>query len=271
MDEHVSNDRQFLNIPQSEAQYLVHARATFYPGFVRIYIPNKPYLKLQENLELSGLLSSSRSQNIYTETDTERSIRRTRKAITDYVLCNNFSLFVTFTFRDDRQDIDRCKTKMSNWLKNQRKRKGVFQYLIVPEFHKDKLSIHFHALIDGYAGDVIRAISSRTGKYLKQAGHDVFEVPSYTLGFTNAKKIEPDGYVKVGFYLQKYITKEMPLFLNKNRYWASRGLKKPKTQDNPEHWYKVISPDREYILENGRFIEFETGKHPLVDMYVEQV
>lgn len=51
------------------------------------------------------------------ETDVERSIRRTRKKIKDYVLCNEFGLFATFTFREDRYDVDRCKTRMARWEK----------------------------------------------------------------------------------------------------------------------------------------------------------
>lgn len=260
---------KFFGIPQHEAQQLVYAQATYYPRFARVYIPNQPYPKVRPGLEPSEIVPSSRSQNKYTETDVERSIRRTRKVIKDYVFCNNFELFATFTFKKERQDIARCKTKMSNWLKNQQKRKGRFEYLIVPEFHKDKQAIHFHSLIDGYKGELRQSLSSRTGRPLKQSGRDVFEIPSYTLGFTNVKKIDPNTSSIVGFYLQKYITKEMPLFFNKNRYWVSRGLSKPNTEDNPEPWYKVAKPDREYAVDNGKILEFDSGKNLIIDIYLE--
>ncbi len=206
-------------ITSDEAYYLVHAKASHYPNFVRIYLPKASYEKIKPNLELSNRIkkNNSSSSQFTEESDLERSLRRTRKTIKDYVFCNQFELFVTFTFKQDRQNIDRCKAKMNNWLKNQKKRTGKFEYIIVPEFHKDKQSIHFHALIKGYQGRLKQSVNPKTQMPIKQGVRYVYELPSYTLGFTNVKIIDDkqDSLTKVGFYIQKYITKDMPIFANK--------------------------------------------------------
>jgi len=256
----------------SAASKVVRAKATYYPTFVRVFIPNTPYMKDPEGFEKSatpGMLLKLSVDEQY-ETDVERSIRRTRKRIKDYVLCNEFDLFATFTFRDDRYDIGHCKTRMAGWLKNQRARTGKFCYLIVSEFHKDK-ALHFHALLGGYMGRVEPSINPKTGDQLSQGRHLVYELPSYTLGFTNVKKIEPDkdSQTKVGFYIQKYITKDMPLFFGKNRYWASKGLALPTEEDNPQEWYKHIEPTRHYVNDHGTILEFDKNTNPLTDMFLE--
>lgn len=241
MDSQHSDLNSIKPLIADDAYDLIHATASHYPTFVRLYQPKAPYEKLKPFLELNNPAkkTSSVSSQFTEETDLERSLRRTRKTIKDYVFCNQFELFATFTFKDDRQNIDRCKTKMNNWLKNQQKRIGKFEYIIVPEFHKDQQSIHFHALIMGYQGRVMQSVNPKTNMPIKQGTRYVYELPSYTLGFTNVKIIDDkqDSLTKVGFYIQKYITKDMPVFANKNRYWASRGLLKPYVEDNPPEWY----------------------------------
>lgn len=255
-----------------EPFYRVKAKVSWYPSFARVFIPDVPYIKLSPGLEARNLQSFGKTNDsVYEESDLERSLRRTRKTIKDYVLCNSFDIFSTFTFKDDRQSIDRCKAKMANWLKNSQKRSGKFDYLIVPEFHKDKQSIHFHALIKGFGGELKESVNAKTGHKILQSKRQVFEIPSYTLGFTNVKKIDAgtENQTKIGFYIQKYITKDMPIFHGKNRYWVSKGLKKPKTEDNLEPWYMFVVPNREYITKYGVIWEFDSGNSPLSDMYIE--
>lgn len=259
-------------VKSADAHYLVYAKATYFPKFVSVYIPNVPYKKLYVGLESADDLTPSiTSSRDIRESNIERSLRLTRKKIKEYVFCNDFELFATFTFKDDRYDVDRSKTKMTNWLKNQRRRSGSFEYLLVPEFHKDKKAIHFHALIKGYSGVLVPAINPRTGKQITKKERKYYSLKSYRLGFSNVKKIDSDkdSQTKVGFYLMKYITKDMPIFFGKNRYRASAGLKKPIAEENPEPWYRIVEPSRIYPLENGRIMEFDAGVHPLVDIYIE--
>src|SRR5665647_2155859 len=91
---------------QTQASYTVHTQATYYPEYVRIYFPDKPYDKLLPGYEPTKkhvLKSSVANQN--SEDDIERSLRRTKKTIRDYAICNYFELFATFTFKNDRKNV----------------------------------------------------------------------------------------------------------------------------------------------------------------------
>lgn len=148
----------------------------------------------------------------------ERSLRRSKQLITDVVLCNDFDIFATFTFKKERQNIELCKSKMSNWLHSQQKTHGRFKYLIVPEFHKDKKSIHFHALMKDYKGNI-----TASGKFIN--GRESYNLLSYRSGFTTAVYI--DDPEAVSLYVRKYITKDMPMLPGKKRFWLSTGLERP--------------------------------------------
>jgi hypothetical protein len=280
-----------INNPFQES-LLIEAQATYYPGMVQIFIPKHPIVRkgigfdlpsrsgsflTQEDLELQEL--SVRFDEITgfdigakdRESVIERSLRRTKKRIGDYILCNDFDMFVTFTIKDDRQNTERSRQKVLGWLKNQRKRNGKFRYIVVPEFHKDGESLHFHALIGEYTGGIKQAINPKTNKPLRQKGSPVFEIPGYTLGFNNVKLIgdKQEDKSKLSAYLKKYITKDMPIFDGKQRYWVSKGLIVPKLEDNPALWYKHVMPDWQHVFENGTLLRFNLEKNVLVDIFWE--
>lgn len=245
-------------VTEAEASYTVSAVATYYPDFTKVYIPNIPYHKLKPGFEFREQVAKSDRDPI---DDSDRSIRRTKKTVKDYVLCNRFELFATFTFATNRQDIDHCKRRMNNWLKNQKKRRGGFDYLIVPELHSDKTSLHFHALIRGYNGKIEVAINPKTGKPVIKGKTTFYTLPGYTLGFTNVKIIDysNSGHLKLARYVSKYITKDMPLFAQKNRYWGSHGLKLPEKEDNPADWYKAVVPYKTINLDHGKLLFFHNA------------
>jgi len=250
-------------LTRAEASYTVLAKATYYMSTTEIYVPNKPYEKLLPGMETrrkasQGATSSSTSS----KENLERSLRHTKKSIKEYIFSNSFDMFATFTFATDRQNMDKCRQKMSDWLKSQQKYHGKFEYLIVSELHKDGESIHFHALMQGFTGRIRQSLNPHTGQPLVQSKRKVFEFPGYTLGFTNVKMIEDteESRIKTGFYVMKYITKDTPTFANKNRYWVSRGLKKPRTEDNPEEWYLAILPDHAYQTEYGTIYLFDNKR-----------
>lgn len=160
-------------------------------------------------------------RRINTEDSIQRSVRRSRSVINDYVHCNDFDLFVTFTFdpkKVDRYDLNSTYIKMQGWLWRQHRKYKDFQYIIVPERHKDG-AIHFHALISGYEGNLLKT-------KVIQNNRRVYNIPSYRFGFTNAQYLDED-VKKTTAYLCKYITKDMELIHSRRRYWCSKNLKKP--------------------------------------------
>lgn len=263
-----------INNP-SQVSILVEAQATYYPTMISVYIPKEPIVKHGEGYEKPTRTSSFRleddSDAIKTETNIERSIRRTKKFIRDYVLCNDFELFITFTFKSDRQNITKIRKQMRTWLKNQRDRNGKFRYIIIPELHNDGKSLHFHALFGDYPGKLSQAINPKTNKPLIQKGKVIYMLDGYTLGFNNAKLISTDDAdrAKISSYIQKYITKDMPTFSNKNRYWVSSGLVLPRVEDNPEKWYLHVKPDWSKEFENGTLLRFNIHSNVLVDIFWE--
>ncbi len=239
-----------------EASYKVYAKETQYPHSSRIFIPKQPYSKLKEGMESET--KTSIGKGITDNDNLERSLRRTKSKIRDIALCNEFELFITLTMKVDRQDINKSKTKVINWFKNQQKRNGKFEYLAVPEFHKDKKSLHYHSLLKGYTGEVVQAVSPKTGEIL----NNKYNLKSYTLGFSDVRKIKqtPDDFNRVANYITKYVTKDMPLLFGKNRYWASHSLKRPIVIENPPEWYKDKKPDWQYESEYGTTMIFNNGK-----------
>ncbi len=232
---------EHFRLTEQQASFEVITKVSTYPEFIDEYKPNIPYQKINDGFELY-VEGGNKKQQQYTETppqyledDKERSVRRTRKKITDYIICNDFDLFCTFTFKDNRDDVIRCKKRMSTWLTNQKKQYGQFNYLIVAEYHKDKQSIHFHALLGGYHGPLTLARNHHTKQLLKRKGKQQYNLGSYRLGLNSAEEIT--SKLKAGYYLRKYITKEMILLPGKKRYWSSRGLKLPIVEYNPEPYY----------------------------------
>ncbi len=235
-----------------DASILVRAKATYYPQMATVYVPSKPYLVLLPGMVANKKLDRKKRKKKQSEDDLERSIRRAKKAIGDYIKCNRFELFCTFTFKDDRQDIDKCRAKMAGWLKRQRVRQGKFSYLIVAEQHKDG-ALHFHALFKDFTGKLVPAINPHTGKPILRKGKPVYNLTGYTLGHTTVQKISDTAgdHARVAAYIKKYITKNMPLFFGKNRYWCSQKLVAKKVENNPSDWYLKRKPDKVYRHPNG--------------------
>lgn len=263
-----------LNNPFQQA-LLIEAQATYYPHMVSVYLPKQPILRrpTADPKRLRGAVPKLEddAEASTKETHYERSTRRTKKRISDYALCNAFDMFVTFTFRDDRTNNERTRQQMRDWLKNQRNRNGKFQYLLVPEFHKDGEALHFHALFNAYPGKLTRATHQATNRPILQKGKQIYTLNSYTLGFNNVKLLGQydEDRSRVAAYIQKYITKDMPVFHGKQRYWASKGLLLPRVEDNPQEWYQYIEPDWQTETANGTILRFNHGTHPLSDMFLE--
>lgn len=265
--------KKLTQVDSSDTKYLVYTKATYYRDFVRIWIPNQPYIRQRNGYEGSAKGIKVRQQNADDdpyETNAERSIRRTRKAIKDCVNQNDFDLFATFTFANDRHNAERSRKRLATWLKNQRTRNGKFRYIVVPEHHKDG-ALHFHALLGNYTGKLKLAINPRTGKKIADGrGNYVRNFTEYTLGINSAKVIDGDASkTKTAYYLQKYITKETLNEFGKNRYWVSHGLTKPTVEENPEPFYQHFEADRHWVIDHGTVLEFDRYKHSLIDMFIE--
>lgn len=176
-----------------------------------------------------------------------RSIRRTKTTIADIIACNSFELWCTFTFdrrKVDRFDASACRRIMSLWLNRQRQTSPSLEYIIVPEYHKkcescveskaescdhkdSPKAIHFHAFMRGFRGRLKETKQ-------KDNGRIVYRFSGFRSGRSHCVRISnnPDDHRNIGNYMQKYITKDMPLIFGKKRFWSSKGLTRPTTHVN---------------------------------------
>lgn len=235
----------YHQIPEHSAYFNVNNYVKVYPSYSILFMYKQTQKKLSPNLELDDKFKTTKTKNKTQNLDSiERSLRRTKTIISDLVLCNQFELFCTFTFSQNRENINLSKTKMHNWLKSQQKTHGKFTYLIVPEFHKDKKAIHFHALLNNYKGKL-----TNSKKHLN--GRKVYNINSYRSGFSSAVYI--DNHQKVSSYIKKYIVKDMPMFQNKKRFWTSKYLIRPKVIHNIDTDIIKTEVEKTPIYENNLF------------------
>lgn len=152
----------------------------------------------------SSISSNKQKRNQCNELDIIRSVRRSRTVISDYILSNDFEMFVTFTFNPkkvNRYDLNACYLKMQSWLwRQQKKSNNEMKYIIVPEKHKDG-AIHFHAVMSNYPG-----LIKKTN--VIQNNRRVYNLTSFRFGFSNMQYLDDDKQ-KVASYVCKYITKDM--------------------------------------------------------------
>lgn len=181
----------------------------------------------KESLDVDDL-DNSYNVSLYSgeKTDEEKeyeklkNLWRIKTKIKDYILSNDFDYFWTLTFKADRYDYDLAFQKMGKWLRRMRDKYGKFDYIMIPELHKDG-AIHFHGVTGG-----LNAVIRDSG--VNHKGSEVYNCLDWEYGFTTLTKIRDKE--KTASYVTKYVTKEMQNSIvekGKKKYWCSRGLRKP--------------------------------------------
>lgn len=171
------------------------------------------------------------------EANFERASRRAKARLYDIVMCtHSFKYFVTLTISPetaDRTDYKAIIRKMNNWLDNNVRRRGLC-YALVPEYHADGVSIHFH----GFFNDVFPL--SDSGKTTKD-GRPIYNISGFKFGFSTAIEIVGE-YTAVCRYILKYVGKSGQKV--GSRFYLSGG--------------KLGTPRYEYF--NAEVDELEGGK-----------
>lgn len=160
------------------------------------------------------------------ERATASSMSRARCAVRNIALCNQFQYFVTWTLDPnmiDRYDAETVKKKVMKWLNNASSRKG-FQYVMVPERHKDG-AIHFHGLCNVGSVKLERAVNPHTGKVMStEKGQPIYNMADWSLGFSTCIPID-EHYERSCNYLVKYMEKNCGKIFGK-WYFSSRNLRR---------------------------------------------
>lgn len=166
------------------------------------------------------------------------SLSRSKRNITDLILCNPFEYFCTFTFnaeKIDRYNYDACQSKLRKFFNNFKSRYAPdFKYLIIPEFHKDK-AIHFHGVVSGIPESEFS---------VNENGYMDWTRYSRSFGFFSCSKIR--NYNACAFYVSKYVTKDL-CAVGKGRsvYMCSLGLNRPELVYDEDNIPMLFKPDFE--------------------------
>lgn len=165
------------------------------------------------------------------------SLSRSRRLIQEYILCNHFDLFCTFTFDKakvrDRHDYKELKKQFSKFLNNYKNRHDKnFKYLYIPELHKDG-AVHFHGVMTmPYYLCSHREIYVRIGgvkrKVPNKKGYMDWRHYSERFGHFSCSWIRDN--VRCAVYVSKYMTKDLAQWFERNGQIVmhSKGLARPE-------------------------------------------
>ena len=134
-----------------------------------------------------------------------RNYKTAHRRLYDKIQCNRqLNLFVTLTLNEQeisRTDYGEIIKKLSTWLDN-RVRRDHLAYILVPEYHKDGKSIHFHGVMNENGLHLVNSGHKRNGK-------TVYNVEDFPYGFTTAIRITNPKNGDAGDAISKYVHKYM--------------------------------------------------------------
>lgn len=232
-----------------------NTKITSYPNGYREIIHKKSgMVKMKEGFTMTDKEVEARiaaAQRPVTQSEQEERTAkqefRIKRKIRQLILANPFDYFCTLTLNPEKVnslDYEASKKRLLTWCKNQRDRKGRFDWLFVPEFHKSG-RVHFHGVIGNSQLNFSEAANQKTGKSVIRQGRQVYNLLDWKNGFSDCERIENKD--KTASYMTKYITKELmsnPNMANKPRYFRSQGLIEPEMTftDTDDEQYSGFVP-----------------------------
>ena len=157
------------------------------------------------------------------------SLRRTRRRIYELSDLNAFDYFLTVTFPRtiiDATDAGEVERTFKALCKRLRYRFGEFEYLSVPEFHKDERAIHVHVMCRFGRKPKLqyKGVTNKGRAFYTFHKSERFKRSDV---FLTVEKLTSGNNTD---YLTKYLTKGS-IFPFARRYACSRGLKRPIVLD----------------------------------------
>lgn len=184
------------------------------------------------------------------EANIQRAVRRAKVCCFDILECNpDMDAFATMTISPEaanRQSWDECYGLMRVWLSNRVQRSGL-KYVVIPEYHHDGKSIHFHAVFNRDALRLERARSPTNGRLIYRDKKPVFNLSDCDFGFSTVIPIEGENSQdKVAKYIFKYMGKQLGLGAKiGGRYYLHGGrllLPCYEYGDDPDEFTAGIEP-----------------------------
>lgn len=163
-------------------------------------------------------------------------VRRAKSKIQEYVMCNDWDMFVTLTLdkrKYDRYNLSKFHKDLTQFIRIQnRKSNNDIKYLFIPEEHQDG-AWHIHGFIKGLDKSELRlfTLDEKLPLYIREKlikCQEVYQWIKYydKFGFCDLEPIRDKK--RASSYVRKYITKELAQCVkdtNAHMYYCSRGLK----------------------------------------------
>jgi hypothetical protein len=235
---HVISDEIFTN---ARIKYLPDDNGVYHPKSMTVF--DRPIFK-RDGWELSDLSDSgvkrskTKSAQCNDEENRRKSFARAKNNLFDLLLCTpSLNCFVTLTFSPEevnRQDYKEIVKRISVWLDNRVRRHGLL-YVLVPEYHKDGESVHFHGLMNFEALNKVRAVNSKEGsKHFGEAlfddeGREIYNIADFPFGHTTVIPIDGEnGREACAKYCYKYIIKSGGQKVGGRYYLSGGNLGRPR-------------------------------------------
>ena len=223
---------------------LVKSKVKIYPDGTRKITVYKNALYTGVTSDDGIYIADDKRTDEMKEADKEHSdfmnLVRTRQNIQDYCLSNDFDMFWTLTFGTERKNDDRAFNRLSEWLKYMKKKYGLFDYIFIPERHKDGC-IHFHGVTGGFGGEIVKA--THRGTNVLHNGYQVYNSLNWKFGYSTITMIRDKQ--KTASYITKYVTKDLDQSIvgkGKKKYWSSRGLRRPVVEYSSQNLKEGCTP-----------------------------
>lgn len=209
-----------------------------------------------------------------------KSYGRAKNNLFDILMATpQFDTFTTLTL--DKNVVDRSSysdvvKKLGVWLDN-RVRRNDLTYVLVPEFHSDGKSVHFHGLMTWDSLNVIRAtnkdVKSRWfGQPLVDNEHrPVYNISDYKLGFSTAIQVTGEnGREACAKYCFKYITKTDGVKVGGRYYLSGGNLGRPRFELLDVPFDAVDGYVHETDYTTFKRINFDNGMPDALRRYYEK-
>lgn len=208
--------------PFIENDFKYNSKIKVYPNNILKYTVFNKFVFNPDSYELVN----NKKRSSYKKSDDSvvrsDSLKRSKDKIFDIAYINSdiWQYMVTFTLNKEkisRVDKKEITNKLKKWLQNIVQRNDA-NYLLIPEYHSDGVSIHFHGFLSGNFN------LSFSSKYDK-SGREIYNILNWRFGFSTVVKLD-DNKIAVCKYITKYITKDSKKILGNIYYCGGKKIKR---------------------------------------------
>ena len=206
----------YVKVTPYTCDFVLRNQGTPWEARLNTRIGWKQYLNQKVKLKAFNVETGELWQS---EENILRALRRARKSVVDYALCNDFEYFGTVTISPDKYDIDRpdfVQKALSAQLHSYQVMHPALKYVYTAEYGEKTKRLHFHFLVSGIE------------TFINEHGYLDCHLFRDNFGFCNIQKIGDTEADKIysALYCSKYISKQS-IRIAHRYFFNSHNLKKP--------------------------------------------